>query len=75
MRFHHAQWRNIGSFREPRQGKGIAVATGMQFATTGPLFLDADHSTSIDHFAIAEPYLKQGYDIVIGSLAVWVRGW
>jgi dolichyl-phosphate beta-glucosyltransferase len=62
--------RNIRLIHEKRQGKGIAVASGMGFATGQVrLFMDADNSTTIDHFAKAEPFLKQGHDIVIGSLA------
>ena len=56
---------------ETRPGKGFAVKTGM-LAAHGQvvLFMDADNSTSIDHFEKARPYLDQGYDVVIGSLAV-----
>lgn len=56
---------------EPRPGKGFAVQTGM-LAAHGQvvLFMDADNSTPIEHFEKARPYLDQGYDVVIGSLAV-----
>lgn len=56
---------------EPRGGKGYAVQAGM-LKSHGQvrLFMDADNATPIDHFEKAKPYLDQGYDVVIGSLAV-----
>ncbi len=55
---------------EKRPGKGYAVTTGMLFATGQVrLFMDADNSTSVDHFAAMRSHLEQGYDIAIGSLA------
>jgi dolichyl-phosphate beta-glucosyltransferase len=63
---------------EKRQGKGYAVQSGM-LAAEGEvrLFMDADNSTSVDHFERARPHL-QAFDVVIGSLAaqgsVVVRG-
>jgi dolichyl-phosphate beta-glucosyltransferase len=50
------------------RGKGYAVRFGMTH-TTGQyrLFMDADNSTTIDHFAKFSPYLHQGYGVVIGS--------
>ena len=65
---------NLPSFRvidEPRPGKGYAVTTGM-LAAQGDyrLFTDADNSTSIDQIGKMWPYFDEGYDVVIGSLAV-----
>lgn len=56
---------------EPKPGKGYAVMTGM-LAAEGDyrLFTDADNSTSIDQIEKMWPYFDQGYDAVIGSLAV-----
>ncbi|MEX0649932.1 MAG: dolichyl-phosphate beta-glucosyltransferase [Candidatus Andersenbacteria bacterium] len=49
-------------------GKGYAVRYGMTH-TTGQyrLFMDADNSTTVDHFAKFLPIFSQGYDAVIGS--------
>lgn len=56
---------------EKRGGKGYAVQTGM-LAAQGEvvLFMDADNSTSIDHFEKMRSALEHGHDVVIGSLAV-----
>jgi dolichyl-phosphate beta-glucosyltransferase len=56
---------------EPNQGKGYAVRQGM-LHTSGKyrLFMDADHSTTIDQIAQFLPVLQAGMDIVIGSRAV-----
>ncbi len=53
------------------KGKGFAVREGM-FKATGDLrlFTDADNATSIDHIEKMVPYFDQGYDVVIGSIAV-----
>jgi glycosyltransferase involved in cell wall biosynthesis len=61
---------SIRLIQEPRGGKGYAVQAGM-LASTGSvrLFMDADNSTSVDHFEKMRPALEQGYDVVIGSLA------
>jgi dolichyl-phosphate beta-glucosyltransferase len=50
------------------RGKGYAVRYGMTH-TTGDyrLFMDADNSTTIDHFETFLPVFKKGYDVVIGS--------
>lgn len=49
-------------------GKGWAVKRGMTEAQGDiRLFIDADNSTSIDHLDKALLYLKNGYDVVIGS--------
>lgn len=56
---------------EKRQGKGYAVQAGMLFAGGQiRLFMDADNSTTVDHFEKARPLLDQGIDVVIGSLAI-----
>jgi len=50
------------------QGKGFAVRFGMLEAKGDyRLFTDADNSTSIDQIEKIWPYLKEGYDVVIGS--------
>jgi len=52
-------------------GKGYVVRKGMLAARGNfRVFMDADNSTSIDHFDKAFPYLREGYDIVIGSRAL-----
>ncbi len=52
-------------------GKGHAVMKGM-LAATGDyrVFADADNATTIDHVERMWPFLQNGYDVVIGSLAV-----
>ena len=49
-------------------GKGAAVKRGM-LAARGAyrLFMDADSSTSVDAWAVVGPWLRDGYDVVIGS--------
>ncbi len=56
---------------EKNQGKGAVVRQGM-LAASGlfRLYLDADNAVSIDHLEKFWPYLKQGYDIIIGSIEV-----
>ena len=50
------------------RGKGYAVKYGMTHVTGKyRLFMDADNSTSIDHFDVFMPMLQAGYEIVIGS--------
>jgi dolichyl-phosphate beta-glucosyltransferase len=52
-------------------GKGYVVRQGMLEATGEiRLFTDADNSTSIDHLDKFLPYIKEGFDVVIGSIAV-----
>jgi dolichyl-phosphate beta-glucosyltransferase len=52
-------------------GKGYVVRQGILEARGDlRLFTDADNSTSIDHFDKFVPYLSQGYDVIIGSIAV-----
>ncbi|HXK36816.1 MAG TPA: dolichyl-phosphate beta-glucosyltransferase [Candidatus Paceibacterota bacterium] len=71
VREYQQRFRSIRLTDEPRPGKGYAVANGMLFATGRVrLFMDADNSTSIEHYEKMRPYLDQGYDVVIGSLAV-----
>ena len=50
------------------RGKGEAVRFGMAH-TQGQirLFMDADNSTTLDHFGRMKPYFDKGYDIVIGT--------
>jgi len=50
------------------QGKGYAVRYGMTHVTGKyRLFMDADNSTTVDHFEKFKPLFDMGYDIVIGS--------
>lgn len=67
-------------------GKGRAIKQGM-LAAKGRyvLFLDADYSTRIDEFQHCLPWLRDGYDVVIGSRKMpgatvsvrqpWLREW
>jgi len=56
---------------ESGPGKGHAVTRGMVEARGDyRLFTDADNATTIDHIERMMPYFSQGYDIVIGSVAV-----
>ena len=65
------KYRSIRLIDEKRPGKGFAVTAGMLFATGEVrLFMDADNSTTIDHFAAMRPLLERGISVVIGSLAV-----
>jgi dolichyl-phosphate beta-glucosyltransferase len=61
----------IRIIEEKRGGKGYAVQAGM-LAAVGQirLFMDADNSTTVDHFDKMRAALEQGRDVVIGSLAV-----
>lgn len=64
------QFRSIRLIDEKRPGKGYAVTAGMLFATGQiRLFMDADSSTTIDHFARMIPHFEAGADVVIASLA------
>ena len=67
-------------------GKGYVVKQGMLEAKGEyRLFMDADNSTTVDHLEKFWPYIKEGYDIVIGSIevkgaeiheeAAWYRRW
>ncbi len=49
-------------------GKGWVVRQGMlQAQGEFRVFTDADNSTTIDHIEKAWPYLKQGFDVAIGT--------
>ncbi len=50
-------------------GKGYSVRQGI-LASTGDLrlFMDDDNSTTIDQIENFMPYIKEGYDVVIGSI-------
>ncbi len=53
------------------RGKGYAVKTGMLKASGDfRLFTDADNSTTIDHVEKMMPFFNQGYEVVIGSIAI-----
>ena len=53
------------------RGKGYAVRQGILKAKGDyRLFTDADNATSIDHIEKMLPYFQQGYDVVIGSIAI-----
>lgn len=70
-RSYHARFPFLRVIREDRPGKGYAVTAGMRFATGEVrLFMDADNSTTVDHYGKMRPFLDRGYDVVIGSLAV-----
>jgi dolichyl-phosphate beta-glucosyltransferase len=50
------------------KGKGYAVRYGMtHVAGDIQVFMDADNSTGIEHVEKFFPYLKEGFDVVIGS--------
>ncbi|MCD6412294.1 glycosyltransferase family 2 protein [bacterium] len=50
------------------RGKGAVVRQGMLFSQgSWRLFMDADNSTTIDHFEKMLPYIAQGYEVIIGS--------
>lgn len=54
-------------YRE-NKGKGYAVRYGMTHVSGDVrLFMDADNSTTIDQVAHFLPYLRQGWDVVVGS--------
>lgn len=53
------------------RGKGFGVRQGMLKAIGEyKLFTDADNATSIDHIEKMMPFFEQGYDVVIGSIAI-----
>jgi len=53
------------------QGKGTAVKQGMLSAQGKyRLYLDADNAISIEQIENFWPYIKKGYDVVIGSIEV-----
>ncbi len=50
------------------QGKGAAVKKGMQHARGNiRIFMDADNSTTFDHFFTMQEHLHGGHDVVIAS--------
>lgn len=56
---------------QENHGKGYVVKQGMLEARGDfRVFTDADNSTSINHLEKMLPYFGQGYDVVIGSIAV-----
>lgn len=61
---HHLYLTNL----EENRGKGHAVQQGM-LASNGDLclFMDADHSTTIEHIEKMIPMVAEGYDVVISS--------
>ena len=62
---------NLKVIELPKRGKGLAVQTGMKEARGRyRLFMDADLSTTIEHYDRFRPAFDEGYDVVIGSLAV-----
>ena len=63
------KYNNIFYFKnKENKGKGYSVKRGMLVATKEyVLFADADMSTPIEEFDKFEPYLKEGYEVVIGS--------
>ncbi len=71
VRSFQSQMPQLKIVAEHRPGKGRAVIAGM-LAAQGEyrLFTDADNSVSLEHLDGMMPYFHQGYDVVIGSLAV-----
>lgn len=65
-------FQHLRLLNENHAGKGYAVRKGMlEGRGKYRLFMDADNSTTIDHFEKMLPYLAEDeYDVVIGSLAV-----
>lgn len=54
--------------RDHNRGKGFTIREGiLKAAGTYCVFLDADHSTTIDHILPALSHMHAGSDIVIGS--------
>lgn len=53
---------------QPNHGKGWVVRKAMLEAKGNyRLFMDADNATKIDYIERAWPFLKQGYDVAIGT--------
>ncbi len=66
------EYTSIPDFRiisyKTNKGKGHAVMVGMLKAKGKiRLFMDADNSTTIEHFELMLPLFEKGYDVVIGS--------
>ncbi|MEK7076057.1 MAG: dolichyl-phosphate beta-glucosyltransferase [Patescibacteria group bacterium] len=56
---------------EQNNGKGFVVRQGMLKAKGQyRLFTDADNATTIDHIEKMMPFFEQGFDVVIGSIAL-----
>lgn len=52
----------------PHEGKGGAVKRGaLEASGAWLLFMDADHSTRIEEFRKCLPWLREGFELVIGS--------
>lgn len=65
------QFQHLHVINQPKQGKGFAVTKGMLEAHGDfRLFMDADNSTTVDHFDKMAPWFEKGFDVVIGSIAV-----
>lgn len=66
-----AQYACIVCTHEKNRGKGAAVQTGVA-ASNGEyvLFMDADHSVSIEYIDEFLEYMQNGYEIVIASIGV-----
>lgn len=55
---------------DTNKGKGGVVRQGMLLAQGQyRLFMDADNSTTLDHFEKMIPFFKEGYQVIIGSRA------
>ena len=68
VRAHAAQITTLRIMAGRHQGKGGAVQRGLRDARgTYLLFLDADLSTRIEEWEKFAPWLRNGYDVVIGS--------
>jgi len=60
--------RSIRLLQSTHRGKGAAVKRGMlEVRGTNALFMDADHSTPIQEWEQCAPWLRGGYEVVIGS--------
>ena len=60
--------KGIRVMRNPHQGKGATVTTGMLAALGATvLFADMDQATPLSEVEKFLPYFSEGYDIVIGS--------
>jgi dolichyl-phosphate beta-glucosyltransferase len=63
--------KNLEVIHSGHAGKGAAVKKGMLEAVGEfRVFMDADNSTSLNHWDLMLPYFRQGFDVVIGSRIV-----
>lgn len=63
--------KNLKVIRESRRGKGYAVVSGMLSARGDlKIFMDADNATDISQLDRLMPFVAQGFEVVIGSIAV-----